>query len=60
MAGDPGHRLSGPVDVLDGVVEVEAEAATRRRVEPEFAVGQRGAVTARAGLDADAVEAPAT
>src|SRR3954470_4666680 len=53
---DLGDRLDGPVDLVDGVVEGEAEAATRRRVEPQGVVRQGRAVAAGPGLDAAPVQ----
>ena len=48
--GDGGYRGHGLVDLVGGVVEVEAQAAAGGRGQPERVVGERGAVAARAGL----------
>src|SRR3954451_23095641 len=54
--GDLADGLDRPVDVVDGVVEGEAQAAARRWIEAERLVGQRRAVAPGAGLDAAPVE----
>ena len=55
--GDGGHRGHGLIDLVRGVVEVEAQPAAGGRVQPERVVGQRGAVAARPGLDPGPVQA---
>jgi hypothetical protein len=44
--GDGGYRLHGAVDVVERVVEVEAQAAARGRVQAERVMGERRAVAA--------------
>jgi len=46
--GDGGYRVHGAVDVVERVVEVEAQAAARGRIQAELVMGQRRAVAARA------------
>src|SRR3954447_3895282 len=52
-----GERGGCPADVLRGVIEVEAQPAAGRWVEPERTVRQGRAVTAGAGLDPVPVQA---
>src|SRR5438034_7638426 len=53
---DRGYRVDGPVDLGGGVVQVEAEAAARGRIQAERVMGQRGAVTAGPRLDPGLVQ----
>jgi hypothetical protein len=46
--GDGGHRSYRLIDLVQGVVEVEAQAAASARGQFERVVGERGAVAARA------------
>src|ERR1700751_5595637 len=47
-AGDGSYRVHGAIDVVERVVEVEAQAAARGRVQAELVMGERRAVAARA------------